>query len=121
MNEFVARTGCRPPYIKLNKSVPICNTIEKMKISQYHYQEPDEMDVEGPCRRMSKIKSITPKGKKSDKKMKDWYLSVHYPKEFKIITQSKEVDIHSLIGNIGGYLGLFMGNEIENIIRIGNK
>ena len=29
----------------------------------------------------------------------------------KIIQQSKEVDIHSLIGNIGGYVGLFLGND----------
>ena len=25
--------------------------------------------------------------------------------------QSKEVDFHSLIGNVGGYVGLFLGNK----------
>ena len=39
-----------------------------------------------------------------------WYLGIQYPPEIKLITLSKEVDIHTLIGNIGGYLGLFLGN-----------
>ena len=37
---------------------------------------------------------------------------VVYPDDVKIITQSKEVDVHSLIGNIGGYIGLFLGKDI---------
>ena len=41
-----------------------------------------------------------------------WAILVSYPKEFRIVTQSKEVDIHTLIGNIGGYLGLFMGKVV---------
>ena len=43
----------------------------------------------------------------------DWMLILMNAESFqllvRIITQSKEVDIHSLIGNIGGYLGLFLG------------
>ena len=38
-----------------------------------------------------------------------WSVSISYPEEIRIITQSKDVDVHSLIGNIGGYLGLFLG------------
>ena len=34
---------------------------------------------------------------------------VTYPDKWKIITQSQAVDIHALIGNIGGYIGLFLG------------
>ena len=36
-----------------------------------------------------------------------------FPKEIKIIAQSKEIDGHALIGNIGGYIGLFLGNSIH--------
>ena len=28
-----------------------------------------------------------------------------------VISQSKEIDIHALIGNIGGYFGLFLGKN----------
>ena len=33
----------------------------------------------------------------------------NFRKEVKVISQSKEVDGHSLVGNIGGYIGLFLG------------
>ena len=37
-------------------------------------------------------------------------ITIGYPDEFKIITQSRAVGIGALIGNIGGYIGLFLGN-----------
>ena len=41
-----------------------------------------------------------------------WKFEIQYENNWmKVIEQSKEVDIHSLIGNIGGYVGLFLGNE----------
>ena len=36
-------------------------------------------------------------------------VAVTYPEYAKVIEQSKDVDIHALIGNIGGYVGLFLG------------
>ena len=38
-----------------------------------------------------------------------WIFIMAYPEYIRIITQSKDVDIHALIGNIGGYVGLFLG------------
>ena len=32
-----------------------------------------------------------------------------FPEKIRAITQSQAIDIHSLIGNIGGYIGLFLG------------
>ena len=109
LQEHLLRKSCRPLYLSQDESFPLCNTMEKMKNSSFHYEEPEEMGIKGPCRRISKIRMTSYKGKDSYDKTKEWYLSIFYPKEFKIITQSKEVDIHSLIGNIGGYIGLFMG------------
>ena len=39
-----------------------------------------------------------------------WTFGIEYPQYVRIISQSKDVDIHALIGNIGGYVGLFLGN-----------
>ena len=36
-------------------------------------------------------------------------LVVTYPKITRLIRQLRSVDLHSLIGNIGGYIGLFLG------------
>ena len=43
-------------------------------------------------------------------------LGIVFPQNIKIITLSKEVDIHTLIGNIGGYIGLFLGNFVSYYI-----
>ena len=36
---------------------------------------------------------------------------VSYPKKIKIIKQIRSVDVHTLVGNIGGYIGLFLGKS----------
>ena len=36
-----------------------------------------------------------------------------FPEKIKVIRQIKSVDLHALIGNIGGYIGLFLGNNIN--------
>ena len=40
-------------------------------------------------------------------------VSVQYPEQAKIITQSRAVDFNALIGNIGGYIGLFLGMILD--------
>ena len=45
----------------------------------------------------------------SDKNNEIFEFQIFYPRYAKIIIQSKDVDIHALIGNIGGYVGLFLG------------
>ena len=48
-------------------------------------------------------------------------LYVSFPEIWKIITQNQGVDVHALIGNIGGYIGLFLGKifelEFSQVIR----
>ena len=39
---------------------------------------------------------------------------IGYPNEVKIVTQSRAVTFDALIGNIGGYIGLFLGNISYN-------
>ena len=40
-------------------------------------------------------------------------IQIVFPDKMRVISQSKEVDVHTLIGNIGGYLGLFLGKSID--------
>ena len=107
----LVRKICRPPYLNKNESVELCNNAENMKNSKFNYEAHEEMKMQNPCQRISQtilfIHTIPTKYNSSAK----WLLMINYPKEFKIIKQHKEVDIHSLIGNIGGYLGLFMGKS----------
>ena len=41
-----------------------------------------------------------------------------FPEKIKVIRQIKSVDLHALIGNIGGYIGLFLGNKSDQIYSI---
>ena len=43
-------------------------------------------------------------------------IQIVFPDRMRVISQSKEVDVHTLIGNIGGYLGLFLGNFIDILV-----
>ena len=42
---------------------------------------------------------------------------IMYPDKIKIISQVKSIDAHSLIGNIGGYIGLFLGRFFIRISK----
>ena len=80
-----------------------------MKESKYEYETRQKMGLPNACERISKMKLETSFGTDMNEQPQTWWVSITYPNEARVITQSKEVDIHALIGNIGGYLGLFMG------------
>ena len=106
--EHLVRNDCRPPYFKPTKDYPICNTTQKLKSALYSYSTVRTKYFPWACKRISKL-SLT---ETYDKLEADGTLniSISYPTFTRIITQSKEVDIHALIGNIGGYIGLILGN-----------
>ena len=109
LNQYISKLKCRPPYINDKMKVPLCNSSEKMKESKYEYETRQKMGLPNACERISKMKFETSFGTDMNEQAQTWWVSITYPNEASIITQSKEVDIHALIGNIGGYLGLFMG------------
>ena len=119
IDELLLRKSCRPPYlknhgnIKDHKIYPKCDTKDKIGNAKLETGTRQKMDVAKACYRASEIiTEIKPNLKSTRDKNRRypvWSLLIRYPEEVKVITQSKEVDVHSLIGNIGGYLGLFLG------------
>ena len=49
----------------------------------------------------------TPSGSNSD----TYWFAVEIPKTFKEVTRVRAVDFQTVIGNAGGYVGLFLGNH----------
>ena len=98
-----------PPYLKPIKRFPVCNKQEDLKRSAYSYERIRKKYLPMACERISRL--YFAEGIPSDYMDPNatWRFSIVYPKYARIITQSKEVDIHALIGNIGGYVGLFLG------------
>ena len=96
-------------------SVPKMHYSENIEDSKIEFPIRKKIGMPKACQRISKIKanlqfSEVLSFENNLNANETWYLLIDYPEEVKIITQSRDVDIHSLIGNIGGYLGLFLGN-----------
>ena len=97
---------CRAPYHVPGHDLKKCNTLEELKTAKTDFLEVRKKYFPKPCHRISKA---------------DMSYYVHscyqlnfrviltYPEEIKIITQSKEIDFHALLGNCGSYIGLFLG------------
>ena len=112
VDKWLSREKCRPPYLKSHKSYPKCNSKKKIKQSKLDLEMQKKMGMSKACQRISRTKiDLNQKQDQFSKYLGEWWFTIQYPEEVRIITQSKEVDIHSLIGNIGGYLGLFLGNK----------
>ena len=109
LQRHLEKVGCRAPYYKSNLNFPICNTFEQMKkchIDMWYL--PKGYDIV-PCQYIVKIPYRYSK-RPSLEKRKRFKIVVTYPKNLQTVKHSQAVDFHSLIGNIGGYIGLFMGN-----------
>ena len=111
---------CRAPYMTPVNNYPLCDTQEKIKDCVYEYHNVRKKYYANACQRMSKIgflsqssiiNSTNGRIKRQSRTRSTFAITINYPEYAKMITQSKEVDIHALIGNIGGYIGLFLGND----------
>ena len=107
--KHIQASKCRAPYLRPFQDFLTCNTRESLKTSIYKYRNVRSKYYPASCQRLSKISYE--KTDKYDDKESNWALAILYPDYIRIITQSKEVDIHALVGNIGGYIGLFLGNN----------
>ena len=109
IDQLLFERGCRVPYLRENKDFPKCDNKKKIRDSKIETKEIEKLTIPKACQRISKMRIDF----KEEKGFCNQSISVRisYPNEVKIITQSKDVDIHSLIGNIVGYLGLFLGNK----------
>ena len=111
LKHHLAKVGCGPPYQKSYWRFASCKTKAKMKASLYDPWNMDNTDLTKPCQEMPNILykhdfKDTDIDSTVKRTFKIW---VGYPKNGKVITEHQAVNIHSLIGNIGGYIGLFLG------------
>jgi hypothetical protein len=109
LKHHVEKIGCRAPYQQMYQKFPICNTLEQMKKSYFDISSLPSDDYLVPCQGIPDVPYTYTQP--FHNKTKGFTISVIYPNNVKIIKQSQAVDVHSLIGNIGGYIGLFIGNS----------
>lgn len=103
--KHIRNIGCKAPYHDFYQNVPICSNEEELKA--WHKMIFKRQDEKMPCQTMPRIDyDFLSHPVAVDNVIQ---INTGYPKEAKIITQSRAVDSDALIGNIGGYIGLFLG------------
>jgi hypothetical protein len=106
LEKHIEKVGCRAPYQQKYQNFPICNTLEQMKKSYFEHLS---LATDHPLVPCQSIPDIPYTYTQLPDKTKGFAITITYPNNVKIVTQSQAVDVHSLIGNMGGYIGLFMG------------
>ena len=115
LSKYIIDVGCVPPYLEKHETVPICSAKRELKRwSNFMATTRDQHDYL-PCQQMPRI-DYDLLAQDNDKEEKLLTVTIGYPEEVKIITQSRAVNVDALIGNIGGYIGLFLGNFNEFIL-----
>ena len=103
----IKEIGCVAPYYHYFKGFGTCYTKNEMEKWWLMVADIKSDQSNLPCQEMPRIDfEITDELKGPDDVFQ---ITIGYPEQVKLITQSRAVDGHSLIGNIGGYIGLFLG------------
>ena len=106
LHKHLKKVGCSAPYQETH--LPVCTSQDKVQESQYEATEVRKNYYPEPCQEISNIiynfQSIPVVSNESK-----FTVAVLYPDKMKIVTQNKLVSFQVLIGNIGGYIGLFLG------------
>ena len=114
LEQHVKNNGCKAPYQRTLESFPICSTQQEMKHSVYEVTVVKGKNYPVPCKTISKISfEVTEHQYNETGEQQDLFsIWVDFPDQIKTITQSQEVDMQVFIGNIGGYVVLFLGRFI---------
>ena len=119
LKKHIEKVGCRAPYMPQYPEFPMCNTQKQIRKAYYDGWSLEKRYAEDPCQEMRTIdfKSNSVRLSEGTPTRSKYQIIVVYPFKAKIITQLQEVDVHTLIGNIGGYIGLFLGKLLFGFLR----
>ena len=110
----IESVGCKPPHWILDVDYPICNNMTAMKKANIEkYDLPDLAFLNSfpiPCEQVQAI-SFTPQLTTNINNSSDLPALVLAFKSanYKEIHHVRSFDLESLVGNMGGYVGLFLG------------
>ena len=125
----VKRMGCKPPYINLETNVSSCKTMQQLEQAYGLFGEYDTYDVSKvPCRTLGRFDfdqweydNYMPADQQPHFTITINYLDSNYRE----IREIKAFNLQTLFGNIGGYVGIFIGyalltlpDAIINILKL---
>ena len=120
LEDHLTSFGCRTPDQITASHWPICSTKEGMKQARIHLNN----NKRRPCRKVESVDIESGESKSidgSDTTNSDHWFCITIRilnHRFKDTIQQKEVDIQTLIGYIGGYIGILTGFSLIQIPQI---
>ena len=108
---LMEEVGCRAPYQQSHKPLPLCHTKEKMmKMVSSLLADPTK-NYPPACDTLENLQyTYSEQDFKQYDMGPEWFwICLDMPDRFKEIIQTRAVDFHTLVGNCGGYIGLFLG------------
>ena len=119
--QIVNDVGCKPPHWKINDDYPICNNkIAMKKTNILKWDVPDTAFLKSfkqPCQQVQSI-SFTPhvvrRINESEEPFPYLWL-IFKSTTYKEIQHIRSFSAESLVGNMGGYVGLFLGFAIWQV------
>ena len=112
LRDMAWNIGCVPPYFRHELDGPKCTDQKQLiswrdNLTRFHHT-PSIREII-PCRVMLSQRFTSKVSSSAENENNAFYVGVRYPEYYIEIEHVRQYNFESLIGNAGGYLGLFLG------------
>lgn len=108
LDYYLEEIGCRAPYHSTSKNTSVCSSKEAMSRTMFNISA-FPFALKHACTSIENINYKYREYDTDDHENDRFWIGLTYPEKFKDINQVRAVDIQTVIGNAGGYVGLFLG------------
>ena len=117
LQKHIKQNKCRAPYLMEHLERPICTHKTQIKASMYEVFDLNRKYTP-PCRGMTKVDFESVEHHTDLYRNDTTILNIVYPDRIKIILQSKSVDFQTFTSNVGGVIGIYVGNTADGCFVI---
>ena len=112
LRDMAWNIGCVPPYFRHELDGPKCTDQKQLiswrdNLTRFHHTPYIKKII--PCRVIRSLRFTSKISTESGNEKNVFYVIARYPEYYMEIKHVRQYNFESLIGNAGGYLGLFLG------------
>ena len=120
VEEHVQSIGCRTPFQEVDVDVPICTSVEDMRKAHFpiSLENFDNQPYPRPCNSIDNIKfSYEDHELRNNKAGVVRFWPLKPSNYFKEIEQARAIPFLDLVGNVGGFIGIFIGHSVLQLLQ----
>ena len=116
LDDYLEKVGCKAPYQRTNKSFKICASKEKIaEANSNHIRGENPIK---PCTSASSMIFSYDENDYKSNRSDVFNILLFYPNQYREIRMVQAIDLQTVIGNAGGYIGLFLGMPLSVLIKL---